>query len=91
MMNSKQVYSQDPNEDSSQEDNATLELCQQAQEILDTSISGTFNEESLSSTIQFVDENPPRMNNVISVSFFMYISIIYGIQQVEKTFYQKNA
>ena len=42
----EQAYSQDPNEDSTQEDNATLELCQQAQEILDTSISGTFNEES---------------------------------------------
>jgi len=42
----EQVYSQDPNEDTTQEGTATLELCQQAQEILDTSISGTFNEES---------------------------------------------
>ena len=42
----EQAYSQDPNEDSTQEGNATQELCQQAQEILDTSISGTFNEES---------------------------------------------
>ena len=42
----EEVYSQDQNEDSTQEGNATLELCQQAQEILDTSISGTFNEES---------------------------------------------